>query len=104
VHNLVDILDKGDLYIRVLASFLGQDLDAIVVFFVNSPLATVVAFNLAVEDDRRRSGSERFTRHLQFFRRDWLKTRAREYCHGAIAANGQKQSDGKAGYENDSTK
>ena len=59
------VLAIGDLDVRVLAPFLGQDLDAGVDDFVGR---VVVAIHLAIQIDRRRRGRLRLARHLQVFR------------------------------------
>jgi Fe-S-cluster formation regulator IscX/YfhJ len=73
----VELLDKGDLYIRVLAPLLGEDLDPNEVVFVTLE-AVIVPVDLAVKDDRECSGSQRLARHFQFFRGNGREAVARE--------------------------
>jgi hypothetical protein len=103
VHNVSVYLEEGNLDVRVLASLFGEDFDADIVVFVRGT-TVIVAINLAVEDDGRRSGSERFARHLQFFRRDRLKSFTGANRSGTIVTNRQNQRYRTACSEDDSTK
>ena len=74
-------LKKGISTSAVLPAFFGEDLDADVVVFVRGK-PVVVPVDLTIENDGRRAGSQRFARHLQFFRRNRLKALARANCDG----------------------
>src|ERR1700730_5162811 len=81
VYNIVISLGERDFNVRILASLLRQDLDAIVAIFMGGT-AIVVAVNLAVENDRGSSGRVRLARHLQFFGRHRLESHARRNERG----------------------
>src|SRR5437588_129162 len=51
VCDLVDSLEKGYFYVPELATSVGQDLDSIIILFVNSAAAAVIAVHLAIQDN-----------------------------------------------------
>jgi hypothetical protein len=63
----------------------------------------VVPVNLPVENDRRCAGGERFARHFQFFRRNWLKAFAREN-RGRVQSDPSQNHSGTAKNHNQATK
>src|SRR5438445_9444387 len=73
VHNVVAIfLEERNLYIRIFASLLGENLDPKVVILMGGA-AAIVAVYLAVQNNSWRARGLRLTGHLELFRRDGLE-------------------------------
>jgi hypothetical protein len=77
-HDFSRACVKRDFYVRVPASFLGQDFDSVVVIFVTG-MAIVITVKFPVQDDGRSAGRRKLSRHLQFLGIDGAKGCGRTY-------------------------
>jgi hypothetical protein len=91
MHNILIFLEERYFYVGVLSPLFGENLYPQIIVLMRGE-AVVVPVNLPVEDDGRRSRSEGFLGHLQFFRGDRLEAIRGESAYAGISRGGQKQS------------
>jgi hypothetical protein len=102
--NILNVLAVFNLDVGVFTAFLGEDLDADVIF-LSRCAAVVVAVDLAVKDYSRGAGSLRLRGHLEFVGRDGLEADSvccrgeqrgpRDNCESRCEGEGRETTKGR---------